>query len=465
MAGRILIVDAVATNRILLKVKLAEACHGVGQAATAAAALRQARAQAPDLVLIDGALPDADTVDTCRALRGLPGLSALPILMLDGSADPARRLQALSAGVAEVLDKPPEEPLLMAWIRSLLRARARAREMQPPVPAAGLPGLAEAPAAAWEAPGRIALVAAAPAAQGGWSGLAAALAPHNCRRHEARTALLEMSAQSPPDVVLIDAGDAAPAALFRLISELRTQAASRHAALMLRMGRGGGAPADTAAQALDMGVDDLLPPGADARECALRAVRQLAAKRRADRCRLALRDGARLSVIDPLTGLFNRRLAMRRGDEIAAASIASGRRFAALMLDIDRFKRINDRHGHAAGDAALQQVARRMRGVMRSGDLLARIGGEEFLAILPETRLEQAQALAERLRRAVASRPVTLPNGAGEITVTLSIGLAAGGPPDPRDLAAALAIERADRALLAAKAEGRNQINVGRTAA
>ncbi|TMV36977.1 GGDEF domain-containing protein, partial [Thioclava sp. BHET1] len=134
------------------------------------------------------------------------------------------------------------------------------------------------------------------------------------------------------------------------------------------------------------------------------------------------------------------------------------------------FKRVNDHWGHAAGDCVLIEVAQRLRENLRGRDLLARIGGEEFLIALPDSSLPEARRAAERLRQVIEARPLSLPEGQGEVAITVSIGLAIGhpdpvGPGNSAKTAGETAMRRADSALLAAKAHGRNQVTVSRSAA
>lgn len=121
------------------------------------------------------------------------------------------------------------------------------------------------------------------------------------------------------------------------------------------------------------------------------------------------------------------------------------------MVDIDHFKRVNDRWGHADGDRVLAEVARRIRHEVRAGDLATRYGGEEFLVLLPDTALQAASDVAERIRGAIASEPVAL--GGGRVVVTASVGVAQ--LRDGEDNAALVA--RADTALYRAKQQGRNR--------
>jgi diguanylate cyclase (GGDEF)-like protein len=159
----------------------------------------------------------------------------------------------------------------------------------------------------------------------------------------------------------------------------------------------------------------------------------------------------RRSTLDPLTGLLNRNALEQRLTELEGTPCddARGRSHALLLCDLDHFKRVNDQLGHAAGDAVLQDVADTMRAVLRAGDSIYRIGGEEILIVLPGASEQDAVGVAERLRQAVRKRR---PAGVG---VTISIGAAVTKPSvvNTEDLVA-----RADAALYSAKAGGRDQV-------
>jgi diguanylate cyclase (GGDEF)-like protein len=166
-----------------------------------------------------------------------------------------------------------------------------------------------------------------------------------------------------------------------------------------------------------------------------------------DRLNLEL---VRQAMLDPLTGISNRRAL----DESSADAIAVARRhkrdLAVLLVDADHFKQVNDRYGHGAGDAALQALVAALQAALRPGDLLGRLGGEEFVVILPETDEIQAHAAAERLRDAVANVEFSFQRDA--LPLRVSIGIALLEPDD--DLVALL--RRADQAMYVAKRSGRN---------
>jgi diguanylate cyclase (GGDEF)-like protein len=162
-----------------------------------------------------------------------------------------------------------------------------------------------------------------------------------------------------------------------------------------------------------------------------------------------------MATTDALTGLPNRRRLMDAMELEVARAGRSGRPFVFALLDVDRFKRINDTHGHPTGDAVLQAVAEELRRVTRGGDLLGRFGGEEFAILMPDTGLEQARWACERLRKAVSKRLMYYPNGtSGHITISSGLALLAG------DEGCDHLISRADGALYQAKEDGRDLVRL-----
>lgn len=160
------------------------------------------------------------------------------------------------------------------------------------------------------------------------------------------------------------------------------------------------------------------------------------------------------AVTDPLTGVLNRRGLEQRLRRLSDQINRYPRPLTIAALDLDHFKRVNDEAGHAAGDAVLAQFAQRLSNAIRPTDFLARVGGEEFLLILPETRLDEALPLAERLRLEITEAPMS--TDAGPRQITTSIGLASIRGDPPLDLQAL--IRRADQALYTAKQAGRNRV-------
>lgn len=165
------------------------------------------------------------------------------------------------------------------------------------------------------------------------------------------------------------------------------------------------------------------------------------------------------SLTDPLTGLYNRRFFKRRmSEEVERWARRRDGALAAMLVDVDHFKQINDRHGHQAGDRVLQGLARLLGRVLRGSDVLARYGGEEFVLLLPETNLEQGAYIAERLRALVATTPLPTAEG-GSLSLTVSVGLAALAADAWRHAdPSAWLLQSADAALYQAKQGGRNRV-------
>ncbi|HLF56427.1 MAG TPA: GGDEF domain-containing protein [Thermoanaerobaculia bacterium] len=158
-------------------------------------------------------------------------------------------------------------------------------------------------------------------------------------------------------------------------------------------------------------------------------------------------------VRDGLTGIFNRRKFFEEGARELARAQRHGRALSFVLLDLDHFKRVNDELGHLAGDSALKQVTQRLLPLVRTEELFARIGGEEFAVLCPETDLERALVLAEKMRRLCGSESYDC--GGAEVSITCSIGVAELAPEMSRleDL-----LRAADRALYVAKNEGRDRV-------
>jgi two-component system, cell cycle response regulator len=223
----------------------------------------------------------------------------------------------------------------------------------------------------------------------------------------------------------------------------------RYAPLVLLMGR---TPPYDVGLSIHLGAHDYLLPPVSAVEVLARVHSALAAKRRHDDLGRRVTELLPLVLTDPLTGLYNRR---HMEAELAALASAARRQrtsLGLLLIDVDRFKRVNDRHGHGAGDAALRTVAHRIRSAVRAEDVVGRWGGDEFVVLLPSSDLEAAMALAQRLRSEVTGRH----NGdTPGFPLTVSVGCAAAFGPQESALIAA-----ADVALRRAKTGGRNRVSI-----
>ncbi len=208
--------------------------------------------------------------------------------------------------------------------------------------------------------------------------------------------------------------------------------------------------------ALDAEVDDFLTKPLDQVELRVR----LRSGARVVDLQARLLDTQRAlhhqAMHDPLTGLGNRRMIL---EELGAELGRTSREHRALAIaigDLDRFKQINDTHGHATGDMVLQATAKRLQTVLRSYDAVGRLGGEEFLLLLPGCEQAEALEIAERARLAVGSEPIKCPSGL--ISTSMSLGVACRRPRDTTE--AVSLVEAADLALYRAKAGGRNRVSL-----
>ena len=253
--------------------------------------------------------------------------------------------------------------------------------------------------------------------------------------------------REPPDVVLLD--DELPCAggesvLARLLSHARLAAVP---VIILTHST----DRQPLVDALQSGAHDYLRKPVDPAELDARVTAALRVKRLHDALLDANRRLARQALTDELTGLANRRHGAHQLEREIALGVRHGRQLALVRVDVDHFKAINDSHGHQAGDQVLAAVAARLAQAVRGGDELARWGGDEFVAILPDTDKAGALRAAERLRAAVTGAPVEA--AGASLPVTISVGWAHWAGDTPDDLLA-----RADRALYKAKDSGRDAV-------
>jgi two-component system cell cycle response regulator len=238
---------------------------------------------------------------------------------------------------------------------------------------------------------------------------------------------------------------------LRLLSQVRSLERTRQLALLAIA-----EPHDRGRilRALDLGVNDYLMRPIDRNELLARVRTQLRRKRYSDRLRDTLQTSLELSVRDPLTGLSNRRYFDAHAATLLTEAVRQRRPLALMMLDLDRFKSINDTYGHQGGDAVLSEFAQRISSAIRGEHLVARLGGEEFAVLMQDTGIEAVERAAERIRQLVAAVPMQVPQTGRAVPVTVSIGIAELIPGETMDGL----IARADAALYAAKSMGRDRV-------
>ena len=207
-------------------------------------------------------------------------------------------------------------------------------------------------------------------------------------------------------------------------------------------------------RALDMGVNDYLVRPIERNELVARCRTQLRRKRYQAYLRDKFQQGLELAITDGLTGLYNRRYMESHLGSLLDEAGNTGKSVSLLIFDIDYFKSVNDTYGHAAGDTVLREFAARILQNVRGVDMACRLGGEEFVVVMPDTDVAYAFMVAERLRQRVGEEPFDVGDGR-MINVTVSVGI--GVTEGPNDAASDL-LERADHALYRAKRDGRNRV-------
>ncbi len=449
MSARILVVDDVMVNVRLLEAKLASEYFHVLTASSGETALDVARAERPDLVLLDVMMPGMDGFEVCRRLKTNPATAEIPVVMVTALSDVADRVKGLEAGADDFLTKPVDDVALFARVRSLVRLKRMMEEWRLREEVSGrfenVLGNGHDPDEDMP-PARVVLWEHSDTAAQRITEMLRPVVEATVRVKSPEE--LVRSLIRPADLVILGLGG--PFDVLRLVGQLRSAEASRFTPVLLVA-----AEEETTrlAKGLDLGANDYIVRPIDRNELLARVQTQMRRKRLQDRLKENYQKSLALALTDGLTGLYNRRYFTAHLEGLMTRIADGAQGAAVLMLDVDFFKKINDTYGHAAGDTVLREVAHRLARNVRSFDLVARYGGEEFVVVMPETTLPIAAMVAERLRNAVADKPITLPERGSEISVTISIGIAI---VEERGDSATASLSRADAALYEAKANGRN---------
>lgn len=460
MSGRILIVDDVATNRVILRAKLAAAYYDVIQAENGADAIAQAERGQPDLILLDVLMPDMTGYEVCRRLKADPETAHIPVIMVTSLFAASDRLEGLECGADDFLSKPINDLALFARVRNLMRAKFMLDELSLRDRTTSDLGLAAAAKQTGDAPpSRVMLVPPDQRTGRDWERSINQHSRMQCRIVTTQEDVIAASADDLPDVYVIHTKLGSYTDGLRLVSHLRSRPKTRHVGIVLVVPE---ADQVQAAKGLDLGASDYIFDPVDGLELTARLNSQIRRKQISDRLRSNVTDTLRLAVQDPLTGLYNRRYAEQHMEKIAERARETGKGFAVMVLDIDNFKRVNDSFGHAAGDQVLKEFARRIQENLRGVDLVSRLGGEEFLIAMPDTTEDQARSASERLRRVIGESAFCVDGVSGGLTITASVGVTLGNP-DCVDIDHL--IRQADTALYTSKAEGRNMVTLFNSAA
>ena len=448
MSARILVVDDVDVNVRLLEAKLTIEYYDVLSCNDGATALAIAAEHQPDLILLDVMMPGMDGFETCRRLKAQAETRHIPVVLvtaLDGRQD---RIRGLEAGADDFLTKPIDDVILFARVKSLTRLKHVMDELREREESGRRLGVDSDKAARLRSEGGRVLIVDDDMRQA--EKMAAELSGEHRVTIESDPEAALVAAKGALDLIIVNVAAAGFDGL-RIVAQAKSGDARRAPILAVVE------PAERPrmVKALELGAADILPRPIDTEELSARVRTQIRRKRYTDFLRQKLDSSMEMAVTDALTGLHNRRYMTSQLQALVGRAAQGGAQVAALVLDLDHFKSVNDSFGHDAGDEVLVEFAVRLATNVRAVDLPCRMGGEEFVVVMPGASLEDAGRVAERIRRDVASAPFRVMGGKEQITITISIGVSAttGDGDTPEGL-----LKRADEGVYEAKAAGRNKV-------
>ncbi|NBC31331.1 MAG: PleD family two-component system response regulator [Alphaproteobacteria bacterium] len=451
MSARVLVVDDVLPNVKLLEAKLSREYFDVLTASNGPEALEKADAEAPDIVLLDVMMPGMDGFEVCNKLKANPRTRHIPVVMVTALSDVSDRVRGLEAGADDFLTKPVNDVALFARVRSLVRLKMMMDEWRLRETTSGELGVLSSDASEREQSGDAAKVLVVEDNPLDLDKIAQTLTDTGDSVASTETCKqgLDLALGEDFELVVVSLTLLEEDGL-RLCSQLRSHDRTRQTPIVL-LADDGDIP--RVAKGLELGANDYLVKPIDRNELLARVRTQIRRKRYQDRLRSNYEESLSMALTDSLTGLFNRRYLSVHLQRVIGRVAETRKAVSAIMFDIDYFKRVNDTHGHAVGDEVLREVASRVSRNLRNFDMVARYGGEEFVVIMPDAPLESAGLVAERLRQRIETEPFRVSTPAGQLEITISLGVAStedsGEPPDSL-------IRRADEALYEAKGQGRN---------
>lgn len=452
MTARVLVVDDVEANARLLEARLSADYFEVRTAGSGAEALQICARERADVVLLDVMMPGMDGFEVCRRLKTEPRTQHIPVIMVTALDQPSDRVRGLEAGADDFLTKPVDDLALITRVRNLARLKMLTDEMLMRASTEEQLGFAANLGSRLDdldRGGRILFV------EDGDRSAARVMEALGSEFEVVRETAPALAILRLPDGkfdLMIVSLNLEHADGLRLCSQVRSLDRTRHLPVLVIAESGDGG---RLLRGLDMGVNDYVIRPIDPNELLARVRTQVRRKRFTDHLRMRLEESVEMAVLDPLTELHNRRYMSSHLTTLFAEASQRGRPLSVLLIDIDHFKAVNDSHGHDAGDAVLREFATRIRRNIRGIDLACRLGGEEFVVVMPDTDVAKAYGVAERLRQCIAKSPFQAGEGIGELYVTASVGVAS---LEFADDTPELILKRADQALYCAKRDGRNRV-------
>lgn len=451
MSARILVVDDILPNVKLLEAKLSSEYYDVLTATSGEEALQRVAQDSPDIILLDVMMPGMDGFEVCKRIKENAAYAHIPVVMVTALTDSTDKVRGLEAGADDFLSKPVNDTALMARVRSLVRLKMTVDEWRARSNTANQLGLGEENQTVMGERVEEARILIIDDQQFEADKIADTLHRDNDIVIPVTSGIeaMELVSQHEFDLVIISLNLKNEDGL-RLCSHLKSNERTRGVPILMVATED---DLDRVARGLEIGAHDYIMRPVDRNEILARARTQIRRRRFQERLQANYQVSLSMALTDPLTGLYNRRYMEVHLQKLLGKNDEAKKHLCVLLLDIDHFKKINDTYGHGVGDEVLKTIAFRLKDSTRSFDLVARLGGEEFVVILPDTNEEMSHFVSERLRRAIGDRPIKCSAPDGEIIVTTSIG---GAFIEPGDHTVQSVIDRADKALYAAKEGGRN---------
>ena len=454
MSTRVLVVDDILPNVKLLEAKLLGEYYEVVTALNGPDALQKVADTKPDIVLLDVMMPGMDGFEVCRQIKANPQSAHIPVVMVTALSDSEDRVRGLENGADDFLSKPLNDVALMARVRSLVRLKMTVDEWRARENTASQLGVADEASNVMNQPVDKAQVLIVEDLDFESRKIHDTLLRDNDVVHISPTGLgaLQLIPQNDFELIIVSLNLKNEDGL-RLCSHLRSNERTRNTPIIM-LGNEEDLP--RIAHGLEIGAHDYIMRPLDRNELLARVRTQIRRKRFQEKLRANYEISLSMALTDPLTGLYNRRYFEVHLQKVLQTAKSTNKSFGLLYMDIDHFKKVNDTYGHNVGDEVLKIFAGRLKDGLRSFDLVARLGGEEFVAILPEVGTDMSYIVAERLRRAIAEAPFACSAPEGQISVTSSFGgIVVDGTKDG-DANIQDILKRADDQLYKAKHDGRN---------
>lgn len=454
MTARVLVVDDILPNVKLLEAKLMAEYYEVVTALNGPEALKKVVENNPDVVLLDVMMPGMDGFEVCRQIKANPLTAHIPVVMVTALTDVEDRVRGLENGADDFLSKPVNDVALMARVRSLVRLKMTVDEWKARESTASQLGVTDGASSVMQQPvdhARVLILED--------MGFESEKIHDTMLRDENETTIVQTGLDAMKEISTKDF-DLIFLSLnlknedgVRFCSHLRSNERSRAVPVILI---GNEEEMERIAHGLEIGAHDYLLRPIDRNEMLARCRTQIRRKRFQDKLRANYEISLSMALTDALTGLYNRRYFEVHMQKMLQSARENHKPLGFLYMDIDHFKSVNDTHGHQVGDEILKGFAMRIKDAVRSFDLVARLGGEEFVAILPDTTPDVAYTIAERLRKVVADTPFPCSAAGGSLAVTSSFGGVVLQGEELNRVAVPDVIQRADAQLYEAKHNGRN---------